>query len=38
MEVIGVIAEFISCDPLELTENVINNNHKSKQRKWLSTG
>lgn len=28
MEVINVIAEFISCDPFELTENVINNNHK----------
>ena len=30
VEVINVIAEFISCDPFELTENVINNNHKIK--------
>ena len=29
-EVVNVIAEFISCDPFELTENVINNNHKIK--------
>ena len=27
IEVINVIAEFISCNPFELTENVINNNH-----------
>lgn len=30
IEVINVIAEFLSCDPFELTENVINNNHKIK--------
>ena len=30
IEVINVIAEFISCDPFELTENVINNNHQIK--------
>lgn len=30
MEVINIIAEFISCDPFELTENVINNNHQIK--------
>ena len=30
MKVINVIAEFISCDPFELTENVINNNHQIK--------
>lgn len=30
MEVINVIAEFISCAPFELTENVINNNHQIK--------
>jgi len=30
LEVINVIAEFISCDPFELTENVINNNHQIK--------
>ena len=30
MEVICVIAEFISCDPFELTENVINNNQQIK--------
>lgn len=30
MEVINVIAEFISCDPFELTEQVINNNHRIK--------
>ena len=30
MEVINVIAEFLSCDPFELTENVINNNHQIK--------
>lgn len=34
MEVINVIAEFISCDPFELTENVINNSHKIKAVKW----
>ena len=31
MEVINVIAEFISCAPFELTENVINNNHQSSE-------
>ena len=30
IEVINVIAEFLSCDPFELTENVINNNHQIK--------
>lgn len=30
IKVINVIAEFISCDPFELTENVINNNHQIK--------
>ena len=30
IEVINVIAEFLSCNPFELTENVINNNHKIK--------
>ena len=30
IEVINVIAEFLSCDSFELTENVINNNHKIK--------
>ena len=30
IEVINVIAEFLSCDPFELTENVIDNNHKIK--------
>lgn len=30
IEVINVIAEFFSCDPFELTENVINNNHQIK--------
>ena len=30
IDVINVIAEFLSCDPFELTENVINNNHKIK--------
>ena len=30
IEVMNVIAEFISCDPFELTENVINNNHQIK--------
>lgn len=34
MEVINVIAEFISCDPFELTENVINNNRQIKAVKW----
>jgi len=38
IKVINVIAEFISCDPFELTENVINNNHQIKAVKWLSTG
>ena len=30
IKVINVIAEFISCDSFELTENVINNNHQIK--------
>ena len=30
IKVINVIVEFISCDPFELTENVINNNHQIK--------
>lgn len=30
MEVINVIAEFISCAPFELTENVINNHQSSE--------
>ena len=30
IKVINVIAEFISCNPFELTENVINNNHQIK--------
>jgi len=30
MKVINVIAEFLSCEPFELTENVINNNHQIK--------
>ncbi len=30
IDVINVIAEFLSCNPFELTENVINNNHKIK--------
>ena len=30
IELINVIAEFISCNPFELTENVINNNHQIK--------
>jgi len=30
VEVINVIAEFISCDPFELIENVINNNNQIK--------
>lgn len=33
IKVINVIAEFISCDPFELTENVINNNHQIKAEK-----
>lgn len=35
MEVINVIAEFISCAPFELTENVINNNHQIKTVKMV---
>ena len=30
VEVINVIAGFISCDPFELIENVINNNNQIK--------
>lgn len=30
VEVINVIAEFVSCDPFELVQNVINNNNQIK--------
>ena len=30
VEVINVIAEFVSCDPFELIQNVINNNNQIK--------
>ncbi|MBQ0080099.1 MAG: hypothetical protein KBS95_00920 [Alistipes sp.] len=30
IEVINVIAEFIACDPFELTQNVINNSNQIK--------
>jgi hypothetical protein len=30
LEVINVIAEYLSCNPFELTENIINNNHQIK--------
>lgn len=28
MEVVHIIAEYLSCDPFEQTENVLNNNAK----------
>ena len=36
VEVINVIAEFISCNPFELIQNVINKNNQSRERRSLT--